>query len=259
MANSDFQTGGTRSEILADIPSVEHVFTDRLGGCSAGPFESLNLGSHVDDKRSCVDENRGRIVQALGGGRRFVCVRQVHGEEIVEVRAQASRSIEADGIWTQDPQALLAILVADCVPILMADTQGKAVAVVHAGWRGTESGIAGKMVLRLEKAGIPKENLRIALGPAIGPDHFEVDGECLIRLQAKFPKCEDAFLWGTQGKAHVDLWALNLHVLQEVGIPRHQVDVIRHCTVCDERYFSYRRDGGITGRQAGIIALKPPA
>ena len=124
-------------------------FTTREGGASTGPYASFNLSTRVGDPRASVEKNQERLLGLLGRqGARLVTLRQVHGAEIVQVSNAAGRSIEADGVLTTDPLALLSVLVADCVPLLMADTKGTVVAAVHAGWRGTRERIASRMVKR---------------------------------------------------------------------------------------------------------------
>ena len=153
--------------------------------------------------------------------------------------------------------AALGVLVADCVPIVMADVHCRAIAVVHAGWRGTLGRIAARMVETLGQVGIRPEDLRVALGPAIGPSQFEVGAEVLSSFRQAFDDDGD---WAKargagSDKALLDLWTLNERVLAESGVPQEAIDSIRLCTVSDERFFSYRRDAGSTGRQAGVVAL----
>lgn len=256
--------GGTQSEtlpllksqLLARNTAVTHGFTTRDGGLSTGAFASLNLGIRDGDDRAVVETNRRRVLDALGrDDATFVSLKQVHGDDIVEVSHLAGRSIEADGLWTRDKRAVLAVLVADCVPILIGDSRGRAVAAVHAGWRGTRAGIAAKMVARLAAAGIEPADLQVALGPAIGPCCFEIDDDVAAQLREAYPDAGDAVSVGTDGRTNADLWSLNRQSLLTAGVGSTQIDTLRTCTVCTPTFFSHRRDAGETGRQAAIVGF----
>lgn len=245
-----------RSRLLEAVEGITHGFSTRYGGISEGPRRSLNLGRGVGDPASVVRENRQRVLQAIDcPGHQWVSLQQVHGKSVVEVTRQARRNIEGDGLWTQDPQAAVAVTVADCVPILIAHRSGRAVAAVHAGWRGTEARIVGEMVKRLSAAGFKPNDLVAALGPAIGPQNFEIGAEVVASLQAAFPQT-DTLQIAEKGKGFANLWDLNTIALEEAGLLPSQIDVVAHCTVGSSDYFSYRRDKGDTGRQCGIIARR---
>ena len=248
-----------RSELLSRVPGVRHGFTTRAGGSSSGPNASLNLSTRTGDERAAVELNRRRVLAALGAPEAvFVSVRQVHGDDLVEVSHMAGRSIEADGLLSRDPRAALAVLVADCVPILMADVRGRAVAAVHAGWRGTEARIAERAVRRLGDLGVPAADLRVALGPAIGPCCFTIGLDVAQKLGAAYPAAGQAIRPEGSG-ARADLWDLNRQALEESGVAAEHVDALRTCTACTPELFSHRRDHGATGRQAGVIVLRPGA
>jgi len=245
-----------RSPLLEGVEGITHGFSTRYGGISEGPRRSLNLGRGVGDPASVVRENRQRVLQAMEcTGHQWVSLQQVHGKSVVEVTRHARRNIEGDGLWTQDPQAAVAVTVADCVPILIAHRSGRAVAAVHAGWRGTEARIVGEMVKRLSAAGFKPNDLVAALGPAIGPQNFEIGAEVVASLQAAFPQA-DTLQIVEKGKGFANLWDLNTIALEEAGLMPSQIDVVAHCTVGSTDYFSYRREKGDTGRQCGIIACR---
>ena len=245
------------SPLLRECAGVAHAFTARQGGVSVGAFASLNLSSRVGDDRQAVEENRRSVLRGLGvEGRSFVALNQVHGDAIVQVSRRAGRSIEADALWTDDPGAVLAILVADCVPILVAHRGGTMVAAAHAGWRGTVAGIAGKLVQRLKRAGFPPEELFVALGPAIGPCCFQIDDDTAAELAAAFPRAGTALGRDASQRAFADLWALNRQSLVAAGVNPDRIDTVAACTRCTETLFSFRRDAGTTGRQAAVIALR---
>ncbi len=243
------------SQVLSGVPGIVHGFTTRDGGVSQGPFASLNLGG-AQDERSTIETNRALVLDTLGRkDASFVALRQVHGNDVVQVTRLAGRSIEADGLWTRDRGAVLAVLVADCVPILFADHRGRAVGAVHAGWRGTASRIAAEMVKRLKDADIPPHDLRIAIGPAIGPSDFEIGPDVVLALETAFPSPGAAIRPGHDDRSYADLWALNKRCLLEAGVPETCIDVVAYSTLADGRFFSHRRDKGVTGRQAGVIGL----
>lgn len=244
------------SALLSEVPGVVHAFTTREGGSSQGPFASLNLSTNVGDERAAVEANRAAVLEALGRkSAAWVSLRQVHGADVVQVTRQAGRSIEADGLWTRDRAAVLAILVADCVPALVCDRKGRAVAAVHAGWRGTEQKILARMIKRLADEDILPRDLVCALGPAIGPQSFEIGPEVAMALRAAYPEAEGAIVASESGRFHADLWALNRQCLISAGVPEENIDVLRTCTVETPTLYSHRRDGGATGRQAGVIAF----
>lgn len=243
---------------LAEISGVVHGFTTREGGVSEGPYASLNLSFSTDDTREAVRENRRRVLEALGRpDGAWISLRQVHSVDVVQVTAQAGRSIEADGLWTRDRGAVVAVLIADCVPVLLADRAGTVVAAVHAGWRGTQAHIVKVMVKRLKDAGVDPADLVAAIGPAISLESFEVGPEVAQALEAAFPEPREAIRPGEGDRFHADLWALNERDLLESGVPAHAIDVLRLDTLQRSELYSHRGDDGVTGRQAGVIGFAP--
>jgi YfiH family protein len=245
------------SRLLRDVPGIAHGFTTREGGTSVGPYASLNLGGK-DDVRSAIEGNRALVLEAMGLPRSaFVALRQVHGNAVVQVTRLASRSIEADGLWTRDRAVVLCILTADCVPILFADVKGRAVGAVHAGWKGTASRIAGEMVSRLKDMGIAPTDLRVAIGPSIGPEDFEIGPDVVLALSQAFPSPGAAIRPGAGDRSFADLWTLNRRALIEAGVPDANIDTLGLSTITDSRFYSHRRDKGITGRQGAVIGFAP--
>ena len=243
------------SRVLRDVPGIVHGFTTREGGTSSGPYASLNLGGK-DDARSAIEANRKLALDALGvPDATLVALRQVHGNDIVQVTRHASRSIEADGLWTRDREVVLCILVADCVPIVFADARGRAIGAVHAGWKGTASRIATAMVERLKDVDIPPHDLRVAIGPSIGPEDFEIGPDVVLALNQAYPSPGSAIRPGAQDRSYADLWALNRRALVEAGVPDANIDCLNLSTMRDARFFSHRRDKGVTGRQAALIGF----
>lgn len=230
-----------------------HGFTTRAGGVSGPPFDSLNLGMKWGDAPAHVRENRRRLL-AASGARALHFATQVHGASVARVRAgedpAATARQEADAICTDVPGEGVGVYVADCVPLVLADARLGACAAVHAGWRGTAAGVATATVRALGAAfGSRPQDLRVALGPAIGPCCFEVGEE----VAAAFPA--GVVLRRAGEKPHVDLRrALRLE-LERAGVPADGIDAIAGCTSCDPegRFFSYRRDRGQTGQHAGFV------
>jgi YfiH family protein len=208
------------------------LFTTRRGGVSEGPFASLNLGLWTDDDGDRVRENRARV-ERLGGGR-LAQVHQVHGTAVIEARpGNGGPPPDADGQVTAQRGVAPMALAADCLPVALIAPEG--VAMLHAGWRGLAAGIlaAGADTLR----GLGASRIAAAIGPGIGPCCYEVGEE----VHAAF---------GTSGRT-IDLKALARERLEQAGAA--EVHDCGLCTACDaERFFSHRRDRGVTGRQAGV-------
>jgi len=239
-----------------------HGFTTRAGGVSVPPYDALNLGGKWGDDAGHVAENRRRLALAAGGVP--VVARQVHGTIVRRVRAdddpaEVARQ-EADGLCTDVPGLVLGVFVADCVPALIGDPRTGACEAVHAGWRGTVAGILPVAVRTLaEEFGARPADLRVALGPAIGPCCFEVGLEVAQAVTARIPDAGARGILrpsprGRADRAHVDLHAENRWLLQQAGVDPALIDAAQPCTHCDRaRFFSFRRDGAATGQQMGVI------
>ncbi len=252
------------AEVISATGRVIHAFSTRRGGVSEGPWSELNLGHGTGDRPERVTENRRRLLAALGlAGREFVTARQVHGSHLMVVsgprEAAAVAAAPADGLLTASSAVALAILTADCLPVLLVDPRRSAVAAVHSGWRGTVQRIAGRAVRRMtEEFGSAPADLRVAIGPGIGPCCYEVDWPVLEQVAAAFPGAEDTLITPVRkGRALFDLRAAVLYDLKETGVPGENVTVVEECTACQaEWFFSYRRDGQSTGRMAAVIGLR---
>jgi purine-nucleoside/S-methyl-5'-thioadenosine phosphorylase / adenosine deaminase len=206
------------------------LFTTRRGGVSEGPYSSLNLGSWTEDDPARVEANRERV-RALAGAARLQQGRQVHGTRVV---VDAGDVEDADGQVSTRADAAPIVLVADCLPVALVAPE--AVAMLHAGWRGLAGGVVAEGVGALRRAGASR--VAAAVGPGAGPCCYEVGDE----VRAVF---------GTRGRT-VDLGAIARGQLAAAG--GEEVHDVGLCTMCDpERFFSHRRDGGLTGRQAGVV------
>ena len=245
-----------------------HGFSTRAGGVSAAPYDTLNLGARWGDVIASVEENRRRLLRAVGVAGPLYVARQVHGTAVVRVRAgddpAAIAGLEADALITADPGVTLGVFVADFIPALIVDARTGAVAAAHAGWRGTVAGVLPAVVRAFAaEFGARPGDLRVVLGPAIGPCCFEVGPEVALEFEAALhgtagPDIVMPSPRGVAGKWHVDLKAANRLLLARAGVPPEAIDATPDCT-CHEpaRFFSYRRDGE-TGQLMGIVARSGP-
>jgi polyphenol oxidase len=232
--------------------SVRALSTFRTGGVSSIPYASLNLGAHVGDAPSDVAENRRRLVHGAGLPVEPSWLVQVHGTAVARLdEPGAELESPADASIARRPGRVCAILTADCLPVLFAAESGAAVAAAHAGWRGLAAGVLEATVRALDAA---PASLLAWLGPAIGPNHFEVGPEVREEFLRQDPAAARAFVPNLRGRFMADLPALARSRLARLGI--HRVFGGEACTFGESgRYFSHRREGR-TGRQATLIWLE---
>lgn len=234
--------------ILPDWPAPANVracTTTRQGGVSAGPYASLNLGDHVGDDPAHVTENRARLRRELALPAEPLWLTQVHGIAVAEGQGGC-----ADASVAFAPGTVCTVMTADCLPLLLCDRAGTAVAAVHAGWRGLLAGVIEAAVARLR---IPAAELLVWLGPAIGPQSFEVGEEVRTAFMAEDAAAAAAFRPAPGGRWLADLYALARLRLARCGITAVYGGGL--CTFSDAaRFYSYRRDG-VTGRMASLIWL----
>ncbi|MEW6513348.1 MAG: peptidoglycan editing factor PgeF [Pseudomonadota bacterium] len=225
--------------------NVRALVTTRHGGISTAPYASFNLGDHVGDDPAAVAENR-RILRAHLPAEP-VWMKQVHGIRCLDA---AREMADADAAFSRSTGVVCAVLTADCLPVLLCDTDGTVVAAAHAGWRGLAAGIIESTVVAMD---VPADQLMAWLGPAIGPQHFEVGGEVRDTFMAHDPQAASAFVAKPNGKWLCDIYLLARQRLEALGVCR--LAGADYCTVRDAaRFFSYRRDG-VTGRMASLIWL----
>jgi YfiH family protein len=235
--------------LLPDWPSppgVRAVMTLRTGGASGGPYASLNLGDHVGDVPEAVAGNRQRLREALALPAEPFWLEQVHGTEVARFGGPDRR--RADAAVALEHGQVCAVMVADCLPVLLADRGGTCVAAAHAGWRGLATG-----VLEAAVAALPVDPSRMTawLGPAIGPEAFEVGPEVREAFVAVDPDAAEAFRPGTGDRWLADVYHLARQRLARAGVT--EVHGGGLCTVSEPaRFFSYRRDG-VTGRMAALV------
>lgn len=256
--------------LAGGLSGVPHGFSTRVGGVSATPFGSLNFGNPMDlpvgvarDRIENIDENFQRVLRALEVPRRSVQqVFQIHsavvkvyrpGDPPRETHPDGERDHKADAMVTDDPTRLLAVRVADCAPVLMADDTGRIVAAVHAGWRGVVLGVAPASVSAMRELGATR--IHAAIGPCIGPDAFEVGPEVVAQFASRWPDAVRQHPDATaraQGKAMIDIARALTRQLHDAGV--NSVEGISRCTFSEpEAFFSHRRDKGVTGRMVGVI------
>ena len=234
-----------------------HGFMGRRGGKSAAPYAGLNTSYRVGDDPKVVSHNVCDVKLAAGiHDGRVVTMRQVHGDNIVEVKDKNLKEAgEADGMITGEVDLYLAVLTADCVPLLIVAPKQKLAAAVHAGWRGTLAGIAEKTVRLLEsKYDVAAADLEVALGPSIGSCCYEVKDDVAGPLMKRWGRLTTPSIVVKDGKSFVNLRRLNRDILRAAGVPGSQLHQIGPCTSCAaDDFFSYRRERSDTGRQMSLI------
>ena len=235
-------------------PGVKAIITTRAGGSSSGAYGAsdgggMNLGPGSGDDVSVVAANRALLRKVLPGEPCWL--RQVHGSRVVDA-ATVDGIVEADAAVTDQSGTVAVVMVADCMPVLLADERGRCVGVAHAGWRGLAAGILQATVRAMrERLGEPDPRLIAYLGPAIGPDHFEVGGDVLQAMTSGLEGSAAAFVSAGIGKYRADLFALGRMALAAAGVDAVFGGGV--CTVCDpQRFYSHRRDR-VTGRHAALV------
>ena len=240
--------------ITPDWPApagVRAASTTRAGGVSVPPFHHLNLGLRSGDDPEAVTENRRRVENNLDLPEAPRWLAQVHGTEVAAAEAVTPDRTEADAVCTDRPGVVCAVLTADCLPVLLCDRAGTAVAAAHAGWRGLAAGVLENAVAAM---GRPGQELMAWLGPAIGPEAFEVGDEVRAAFMTADPGAESAFRPSPAGRWLADLYTLARRRLAACGV--QQVHGGGLCTYTDqERFHSYRRDGA-SGRMASLIWME---
>lgn len=235
-------------------PAVRAAFTLRMGGVSAAPYDSLNLGARVGDSPEAVEENRRRIREQLRLPDEPVWLEQVHGTAVVnldEYRATPTLP-QADAAVAQSAGRVCAVQIADCMPVLFAARDGSAVGVAHAGWRGLSAGVLESTIGGLDAQ---VSQLLAWMGPAIGAAHFEVGDDVRTAFMAGDVEAASAFVANPRGRWQCNLYALARRRLAALGVS--EIYGGGWCTYADtERFFSFRRDG-VCGRMAALIWIEP--
>ncbi|MEO5702979.1 MAG: peptidoglycan editing factor PgeF [Gammaproteobacteria bacterium] len=242
---------------------VKACTTTRSGGVSLAPYDTLNLAAHVGDRAPAVLENRKRLKESLGLPAEPVWLDQVHGTEVIDAADIPPGGVpKADAVYTQGCGSVCAILTADCMPLLLSDRAGKQVAAVHAGWRGLAAGVIETTVAALK---IDPAELIAWMGPAIGPQSFEVGdevrdiflqydsaAECAFMPSTRRPTTDSALTPGETSFWLADIYRLTQRRLAVLGV--QHVYGGKYDTFSDNRFYSYRR-ANVTGRMATLIWL----
>lgn len=234
----------TTLEILTHplLTPLRHGFFTRRGGASSGLFSGLNCGRRSSDQTEMVALNRGRVAQAMGvSARSLATVKQVHSADVITLRpgddVDVIGDIEADAIVTDRPGIAIAVLTADCQPVLLADAQAGVIGAAHAGWRGTLDGILGATVQAMRALGA--SDIRAVIGPTISQRAYEVGEDFMDDFLMEDPEYQRFFAGGPNGRPMFDLPSFGLRQLRAEGV---EADWTGHCTYGDaERFFSYRR------------------
>ena len=228
--------------------TVRACVTTRDGGVSLPPYDSFNLGDHVGDDPAAVAVNRRRLSEQFAIQPAWL--KQVHG--VVVADADPAVVAEADASWTNQPGIACTVMTADCLPVLFCDRAGTQVAAAHAGWRGLAGGV---LEATLERLAVPAAEVLVWLGPAIGPQAFEVGLEVRDAFTATHPEAASAFKPGARpGKLMADIYELARIRLAARGVTAVYGGGL--CTVTDPRFFSYRRTPQ-GGRFASLVWLAP--
>ncbi|RVV99145.1 peptidoglycan editing factor PgeF [Mesobaculum littorinae] len=221
---------------------VRHGFFTRKGGASSGVFGGLNCGIGSSDQREAVAINRARVAADMGvAPGALVTAHQVHSADVVEITGPAAvPPPRADAMVTREPGIALAILTADCQPVLFADAEAGVIGAAHAGWKGALAGILGNTIDAMERLGAQRDRITAVIGPCISQRNYEVGPEFLDSFMAEDPDLTRFFAQGPGDRMLFDLPGFGLHCLRAAGVG--QAEWTGHCTYDDAaRFFSYRR------------------
>lgn len=261
-----------QSPLLNEMPGLSHVFSNRLGGQSSGPFAELNLKYPMDQldetgAENTVMANRQILCDFLGFDLQdLVACQQCHGNRIQKVSesdrgrgafAHQDGFAATDGLITNSAGVLLMTMVADCVPVLIADPVQHVIAAVHSGWRGTQQRIARQALRHMQQDfGSLAENIRFVTGPAISYEAFEVGGEVVEAFADQVDVADSLYAKAVGEKYRLNLGEILRQQALAEGLNSAHIEISSECTFSNQNYYSYRRQGGLTGRQAGFIAWR---
>jgi purine-nucleoside/S-methyl-5'-thioadenosine phosphorylase / adenosine deaminase len=262
-----------------DASGADAVVTARSGGVSSGPYESLNLSLSVGDDPGCVLENRRRLATAFGADLGdFVFARQVHGAGVRVVTdadrgagayprddatgsaAETGEASGADALVTASPGVVLAILTADCVPVVLHDPVGGVLACVHAGWRGTVAGVTAAALAAMQRLGARPADVIAGIGPAIGADRYQVGPDVHEAVTRTFGPAAAGFIRpdpSAPGRWLLDLWVANRHALGQAGVPGPRIHTTDIPTGPVPGHFFSDRTARPCGRLALVARLRP--
>lgn len=246
-------------ESLSSYPNIFHFVTTRQGGCSTGNYSSFNCSPFSGDDMKSVCSNIQILLSAFPKQpKELVIPKQVHGTEVGIITSEPQSLDGLDALVTNERGYCLCVSTADCVPVLLYDPVHKAVAAVHAGWRGTVARIVQRTleVMKATYASEPKDVIA-CIGPSISVDVFEVGTEVYDAFRDAGFNLEKVAYWHTKmEKWHIDLWEANRWLLTEAGVLYRNIEVAEMCTyMCEEQFFSARRLGIQSGRILSGIML----
>lgn len=223
------------------LEPFRHGFFTRKGGASSGIFSGLNCGSGSSDQTEIVQINRARVALAMGvADDDLITVRQVHSAQALTISGAAANHPEADAMVTNRPGVAIAILTADCQPVLFSDADNGVIGAAHAGWRGAIDGVLETTIDKMIDLGARRENIRAVIGPTISQRAYEVGPEFLDRFLSEDPDYARFFAGGGGDRVHFDLPSFGLYRLRAAGIA--EAEWTGHCTYSDaDRFYSYRR------------------
>lgn len=236
---------------LNALPGIVAGFSTRAGGVSTGVFDSLNLGFSSGDDRAAVEENRRRLLEAVGFTLEDLALAgQVHGAE-VQHATEAGLYEGYDGLVTGTPGLVLGITAADCAAVLLADPQARVVGACHSGWRGTVANICQRTVSAMQALSASPKRILAYISPCISAAHFEVGPEVAAQFAAAY-RIQRA----GRAKPHINLKAAIADQLEAAGVPFENIATSKHCTFAEtEHFYSYRAENGNTGRMMGFIGM----
>lgn len=226
---------------------MRYLFSDRFGGVSSAPFDSLNLALHVEDKIADVEQNRVILAKKLGV-ENLVFMEQIHGANVEIVTEAKSQTLpKCDAMITKLKGVALCVMVADCIPVILYDEKAEVIAVAHAGRGGVGQKIVNKTVfMMIDRFSSKLEEIKILMGASIKP--------CCYEVKKDVTQGFENYLHVEGEKIYLDIVSKCRDDLKEIGIKEQNIDISPICTCCDRDYFSYRRDGK-TGRFCGAVVL----
>ena len=238
-------------ETIADKGPFKFIISTRIGGVSTRPYGSLNLGLNTADDSESVKKNRSDFINSLGLDiSDLVYANQIHSAHIEEVRSPGNYE-NTDGFFSFSNSLVLSITIADCFPVFLGDPESGAYALLHMGWRGTVSGILPRAMNIFEEKKIKTNSLIFAIGPGISAEFFEVGPE----VKQKFSS--DFWTGYPDNKGYLDLGAAIIDQFYSLGGKQSMVIDKRECTyIKKDKYYSHRRDNGVTGRMLALAWKK---
>lgn len=255
--------------LLNSCENIEHFSTTRIGGVSSGAFSSLNLGNYSDDSSVKIYQNRVILAnQLFKKPEDFIVPHQTHGTRVLHVdfdflKKDNSEKIDilygVDATFTAEKDIFLCVTTADCVPLLVYDTEKQVIAAIHAGWRGTAGRIVEKTIVAMrETYGCNTENMLVGIGPAINVENYEVGDEVVQQfVDAGFDLSGVSLRKSEFSNLHIDLKKINRRELLRLGVPEKNIEKTSYCTFTNEKlFFSARRQTVHSGRMLSGILLK---